>query len=157
MHNSLPHHREDVQVEDAFHLRPLNNRFGRQAVGHSTLERTLKDLMNAAGYYGMFTLHSLRATCATRLYEANITEQQIMEVTGHKSAAVREYKRTSESMKKDVSEILQENQPSGSNCTPSSSRPPLDASVEASNELEPGPSGKRLKLRCGNLEIDFSF
>ena len=80
-----------------------------------------------------------------------------MEVTGHKSAAVREYKRTSESMKKDVSGILQENQTSGGNCTPSSSGPPLDASVEASNEREPCPSGKRLKLRCGNLEIDFTF
>ena len=50
-------------------------------------------MLNFAGFY---TNHSLRATCATRLYENNVDEQLIMEQTGNNSNAVRKYKRTND-------------------------------------------------------------
>ncbi len=49
----------------------------------------------------------IRATAATRLYNAGVDEQMIMETTGHRSLeGVRSYKRTSECQKKSVSDIL---------------------------------------------------
>ena len=47
-----------------------------------------------AGIPGFFSNHSLRSTCATSLYHANIGEQVIQEITRHRSLAVRSYKRT---------------------------------------------------------------
>ncbi|XP_062573148.1 zinc finger MYM-type protein 2-like [Saccostrea cucullata] len=49
-----------------------------------------------AGFTGHYTNHSLRATAATRLYDAGIDEQLITEKTGHRSTSVRSYKRTNE-------------------------------------------------------------
>ncbi len=41
-----------------------------------------------------------------RLYDSNIDEQQITELTGHRSIAVRNYKHTSAEKKKQVSDVL---------------------------------------------------
>ncbi|CAC5396557.1 unnamed protein product [Mytilus coruscus] len=61
-----------------------------------------------AGLSGFRSNHSLCATAATRLYECGVDEQIISEVhvTGHRSDAVREYKRTSETMRRDACEII---------------------------------------------------
>ena len=59
-------------------------------------------------FSGFYTNHSLRATCATRLYSAGVDEQLIMERTGHKSNSVRQYKRTNDGQIKTVSDILQD-------------------------------------------------
>lgn len=58
-------------------------------------------------FVGFFSNHSLRATCATRLYRAGVEEQRIMETTGHRSLAVRRYKRTSNEQKKEITTTLQ--------------------------------------------------
>ena len=42
----------------------------------------------------------------TRMYDNNIEEQQISEVTGHKSIAIRNYKHTSMQKQQEVSDIL---------------------------------------------------
>ena len=57
---------------------------------------------------GFFTNHSLRSSCATILYNdpANIPEQAIAERTGHRSLAIRSYKRTQHELKRKVSDIL---------------------------------------------------
>ena len=55
---------------------------------------------------GFRTNHSLRATAATRLYSRGVDEQTIQEVTGHKSLAVRKYKRTPTTLKRRVSDLL---------------------------------------------------
>ncbi|XP_071126984.1 uncharacterized protein [Mytilus edulis] len=48
-----------------------------------------------------------KRTLATRLYQAGVSEQMIMDRTGHRSEkAVRTYKRPADSMLKDVSNIL---------------------------------------------------
>ena len=64
-------------------------------------------MCKAAGICGFKTNHSLRATAATRLYQAGVDEQIIMETTGHKSTnGVRCYKHTSAQQKESVSDIL---------------------------------------------------
>ena len=50
--------------------------------------------------------HSLHATNATRLFEANVDEQLIMQRTGHMSNAVREYKRVGQQLREETSDVL---------------------------------------------------
>ena len=49
----------------------------------------------------------MRSTSATRMYNANVDEQMIKDVTGHNSNAVRIYKNTSDDMHRDVSGKIQ--------------------------------------------------
>ena len=65
-------------------------------------------LERKAGFEGHFTNHSLRQSCATRLYEAGMPEQVIVETPGHRSCdGVREYKCASSTFKRKAIEILQ--------------------------------------------------
>ena len=64
-------------------------------------------MCSEAGIEGFHTNHSLRATNATRLFSAGADEQLIMERTGHLSMdGVRSYKRTSDHLNEEVSNIL---------------------------------------------------
>ena len=64
--------------------------------------------MQGDGLEGYKTNHSLRVTAATRLYNAGVDEQLIMQRTGHRSIeGVRIYKRTSEQQQEDVSSLLE--------------------------------------------------
>lgn len=67
----------------------------------------MKKLCSNAGLVGYFTNHSLRATAATRMYSADLPEQLICEKTGHRSEAVREYKRTSTIQQQEASDVVQ--------------------------------------------------
>ena len=49
----------------------------------------------------------MRATCATRLFQQGVDEQLICQQTGHRSLAVRSYKRPCDSQQKDLSSIIQ--------------------------------------------------
>ncbi|XP_046577855.1 uncharacterized protein LOC124285635 [Haliotis rubra] len=60
-----------------------------------------------AGFEGFYSNHSLRATCATRLFQSGIDEQLIARTTGHRSTAVREYKRVSTAQEKELSNVIQ--------------------------------------------------
>ena len=84
---------------NAFYLQPLKNYsatclFQNSAVGVNKLQQVVKILCKRAGLTGRYTNHSLRATAATRLYHSNFDEQVIQEITGHRSLAVKVYKRT---------------------------------------------------------------
>ena len=71
------------------------------------LNQTVARLCSEAGIGGYRTNHSLRATAATRLCQAGVDEQLIMERTGHHSLeGVRSYKHTSGSQKEAVSDLL---------------------------------------------------
>jgi hypothetical protein len=59
------------------------------------------------GLFGYRTNHSLRATAASRLYDEQVDEQLICEVTGHRSNAVRNYKRTTDTLKRKVNAVVQ--------------------------------------------------
>ena len=98
---------------EALYLRPLryagsNCWFADSPVGVHLLQKVVGKLCEAAGFKGHFTNHSLRATAATRLYLAGVDEQLITEKTGHRSSAVRAYKRTNETQLKEISSILHE-------------------------------------------------
>ena len=58
-----------------------------------------REVCTSAGFPGFYTNHSLRDTAMTRMYHSGIDEQIIQEVTGHRSVAVREYKRTCDDQK----------------------------------------------------------
>lgn len=67
----------------------------------------MKTICQKGELKGNFSNHSGKRTLATRLYQAGVSEQMIMDRTGHRSEkAVRTYKRPADSMLKDVSNIL---------------------------------------------------
>lgn len=97
---------------DAFYLRPKTAPKGSVwydsvPVGIHTLQQTVTKMCKEAGFDGYYTNHSLRATAATRLYAAGVDEQLIAEKTGHRSSAIRAYKRTSEEQQQSVSDLIQ--------------------------------------------------
>ena len=59
-----------------------------------------KKLCEIAKIEGKFSNHSLRATSTTRMFQQSVPEQVIKEITGHKSDAVRLYKRTNNDLLK---------------------------------------------------------
>jgi integrase len=96
---------------DALYLRPLTHRaasswYADAPVGVHYLQKTVSKLCEQAGFKGHFTNHSLRATAATRLYDAGVDEQLIAE-KGHRSSAIRSYKRTQNAQLEKCSEIIE--------------------------------------------------
>ena len=76
-------------------------------VGINVLKKTVKKLTDAAGLKGNFTNHSLRASCATRLYQSGKDEQTIKSITRHWSnAGVRSYKRLSNKLLKSANKKI---------------------------------------------------
>ena len=98
--------------ENAFYLQPLRKFkedcwFSVKPLGHNPLDNMVKQMCKAAGIVGFKTNHSLRATAATRLYQAGVDEQLIMQRTGHRSLdGVRSYKRTSQEQQVTLSDIM---------------------------------------------------
>ena len=97
--------------DGAFYLKPLSKPtdtcwYQKTPVGHNVLQKTVRRLCESAGFDGYFTNHSLRATTATRLFEARVDEQLIMQQTGHTSNAVRSYKRVGEKLRALTSDVL---------------------------------------------------
>ena len=82
-------------------------KFTSNPIGHNKLADFTKIMMAEAGVKGHFTNHSLRVTTATRMFQAGLPEQLIKQQTGHKSEAVRTYKRPSEAQMFEVSSVLQ--------------------------------------------------
>ncbi len=64
----------------------------------NAIAKVVNMLMTRAGIPGYFTNHSLHMTVVTRMFNAGIEEQVVKEHTGHKSDAIRAYKRTSDSV-----------------------------------------------------------
>ena len=97
---------------DALYLQPLAKPtrtcwYSNRPYGHNRLAGTVARLCKEAGIPGYKTNHSLRVTNATWLYDSNVDEQLIMERTGHLSSeGVRTYKRTSETQREALSDIL---------------------------------------------------
>ena len=75
-------------------------------VGVNTLANVVRDLCQKAGFEGLYTNHSLRATSVTRMYTQGIPEKVISEVSGHRSLAIHEYELVSEGQKCEASAAL---------------------------------------------------
>ena len=95
----------------AFYLQPKKkftpgDWFLDKPVGVNKLSVVVKELCKAGGITGFFNNHSLRSTSATNLYQCNVDEQLIQEFTGHRSLAVRSYKRTCDAQRKMASNAI---------------------------------------------------
>ena len=66
----------------------------------------MKSLYSKVGLTGKFTNHSLRVSTAMRLYQKGVDEQTIKQFTGHKSDSVRFYKRSSDKILEDASDVV---------------------------------------------------
>ena len=80
--------------------------FCDQPYGVNKIKSVVKEICKEGGLEGYFTNHSLRATCASRMYAKNVPEQIIKETTGHRSACVRVYKRTGDHLREAASKTL---------------------------------------------------
>ena len=95
----------------AFYLQPRKKIVNKcwfldRPAGQNKLRDVVKEMCKDAGLPGFYTNHSLRSTSATRMYRANIDEQLIQEITGHRSLAVRSYKRTCDKQRKFASNCI---------------------------------------------------
>ena len=77
-----------------------------QPLGINKIKTAVKSMCKEGGIQGKFTNHSLRATCASRMFDKELPEQLIKETTGHKSDCVRVYKRTSDNLRQKACETL---------------------------------------------------
>ena len=70
---------------------------------NQTREAWLPKFVVKGGLTGYRTNHSIRASAATCLFQAGVDEQIICDVTGHRSNAVRRYRRPTSEMRENVS------------------------------------------------------
>ena len=126
--------------KNAFYLQPLKNPtsqcwYSVKPIGHDTLDKAVARMCSLGGVGGYRTI---RATAATRLYQAGVDEQLIMEKTGHRSTeGARSYKHTSEQQLQQLSDILHGSS-STANHTASLIQPlqqPLSDKQESSTEI----------------------
>ena len=72
----------------------------------------MKSICEKGGLEGQFRKHDGKRTCATQLYRADVEEQEIMQITGHRSTtAIRKYKRSNDEISAKVSRVLDPPQP----------------------------------------------
>ena len=83
-------------------------------VGTNTLQSMVKDMCVEAGIHGI-TNHSLCASGATTLYQKNVPERVIQNITGHRSLeALHTYENISLEQHRNVSKLLMTNNTSPS-------------------------------------------
>ncbi|XP_022810328.1 uncharacterized protein LOC111347344 [Stylophora pistillata] len=77
--------------DNAFYLRALPKSNGeiwyyKRAAGRESLGNVVKKIMKKAQFVGHYINHSLKRSCATRLYDGGVSEQLILETTSHRSS-----------------------------------------------------------------------
>ena len=95
----------------ALYLQPhkkydLSNWFRDAPVGENKLRSFVKDICDKAGIPGYYSYHSLRAVGCTQMYNSGIEEQVIQEISGHRSLAVRSYKRTCDKQRENTTKSI---------------------------------------------------
>ena len=103
-----------------------------QAWGINKVRSAVREMCKEAGLLGKFTNHSLRATCASRMFDGHVPEQIIKETTGHRSNCMRYYKRTSSQLRQVASATLSKNVESDKNVKIDD----MSDVFEAQNEVE---------------------
>ena len=161
-------HCPEDRPDNAFYLKPLEKPRGdcwytKSPIGHNTLARTINGLFESAGISGHFTNHSLRATAATRMFDAGVDEQLIMNRTGHSSTSgVRSYKRITHGLREMTSSVLNAPNPTDSVRVDSDIKPGADlpaiksgADLPGAN-LKPGSSGINF-AGASNFTVNFNY
>ena len=81
--------------------------YDNSPIGTHTLEAMMKTISKEANLSQIYTNHSLRATCITRLDHAGFTSRDIMTVSGHRSEnSIKHYSRTSDENKIAMSKAI---------------------------------------------------
>ncbi|XP_062588650.1 zinc finger MYM-type protein 2-like [Saccostrea cucullata] len=150
------HLRPEAGKTNALYLRPLryptdSTWYADSPVGVHTLQQTVAKLCKIAGFTGHYTNHSLRATAATRLYDAGIDEQLITEKTGHRSTSVRLYKRTNKEQQQRVSKIIH-----GENQCDVAIKKAKTAAESDSNVCAPAGASE-IEISSGSVFFKFKF
>lgn len=94
---------------DSFYFRPQRNgkfEYEKSAIGINSLNKILPDKLCSMAGLPRKTSHSLRITCATRLFQSSVNEKQIRERTGHTSNSLFRYEKPSEQQVTFVSNVL---------------------------------------------------
>ena len=134
--------------KNTFYFQPLKTPtadcwFSSKPTGHNALEGTVAQLCQKAGIPGFRTNHSLRATTATRLYQAGVEEQLIMERTGHRSIeGVRSYKRTSDGQREATSDVLNSKSGSAAPISPPSNQLTVSVNTQPQSSVATPLSGQ---------------
>ena len=110
---------EESVKKDLFYCRPLKKFsddgpwYCNMSLGHNTLNSKLKTMLQMAGLTTeRKSIHSLRATSISRMFQANVPEKIIMERSGHLTKeGVRSYERTTNDQTKEVCDELVSNVP----------------------------------------------
>ena len=98
---------------DVFYCRALEKYntdgpwYSQQPRGQHYLNGMVKSMFDEAGIRAKYTNHSLRATGASELFQSNVPEKVIQNITGHRSVkALRQYEKVAETQKQAASNIL---------------------------------------------------
>ena len=149
--------------ENAFYLQPLRKPkqdcwFAAKPLGHNPLDSMVKEMCKAAGITGYKTNHSLRTTTATRLFQAGVDEQLIMERTGHRSLdGVRSYKRTSQEQRQALSDIVNLTTPQPKKLKMMSPHNP-EAATCSQNTQQMGLAPAQISLQsCNNITFNITY
>ena len=99
-----------AEGKESFHFKPHRDksvfRYEDSVVGMNTLNSILPEKLCVRAGLERKTAHSLRVTCASRLYQNSIDDKRIRERTGHKSNALQRYERPCREQICQVSECL---------------------------------------------------
>ena len=120
-------------------------------------------ICKAAGIKGFKTNYSLRVTTVTRLFQAGVDEQLMMERTGHHSIdGILTYKRSSAEQQEEISKILsrskelKEDTSKGSTCIslvqPSTSLVTKDPQNMQVGSFQSGSTSQQLLFHPDNLQ-----
>ena len=100
-------------TQGVFYCQPLDKYkedgpwYSKQARGQHYLNAMVKSMFEEAGAQAKYTNHSLRATGATELFQSNVPEKVIQNITGHRSLkALRQYEKVGDTQKQAASNIL---------------------------------------------------
>ena len=114
-------------------------------IGVHTISKVVSKLMEQVEIEGYFMNHSLRRTGGTRLFRAGVERKLVKEVTGHRSDAVDAYQITGHDQRKQISNILQGSQNSGTN--------PQVAKVETEKIVSESESKSHV-CQCGKDQLN---
>lgn len=149
-----------------FYLQPLSNPkdnkcwYTTKPMGVNYLASIVRNLAQKLGIEGKFSNHSCRASAASCMFQNNMEEQLVMDRTGHRSTAVRSYKRVSGKQLRDVSKILYGQEVTGNEakkpCLETVAKPPKTevepcVSDEKTDNVSTGESSSKL---CFNFTIN---
>ncbi len=123
--------------------------FADKPVGINSIKKVVKQLTEAAGLNGKYSNHSLRVTCAMRIFAAGVEEQVIKNLTGHKSDAICNYKRVNEDILKSANKTVSVEKPAESVSEPQETT----SKSEQVFDIDDIPVGQRFMPDMVNMSV----